>query len=275
MSTLLVLLGLTFYQNWHTYHSDIIKYEKTNSYLTCSEPNGECPKATQKTLKEAKAEKKITVNQLLKAGQKTKLSIPIEEINAALKGIKSPDSLTAKNEAVLNTDGNKESQIEMSGNSEIQKSKHEPKIDVSDTPLDKLLTPAPHAEINTASPYAINPAAYYGPANEEIIEAKLHDIENGVAENSPSVISAEEIRFASDENQISIDQSSTEIINRINQKYRNHKIRVTGFGIDENDAITMTLIALEAIDQGLILEDVRAVSDKDKRMVLIEVLNEI
>ena len=271
MITLLILIGLTFYQNLHTYHSDVIKYETANNYLTCSDLNDNCPKPTQKTLKDVKKEKNNVQSQKPQAKQNPKLSIPIEEINAALNGIKTPDIFAIKTEiAAFHEEGNRSNGIEMSA----ERDKHESVTDASGISLENLLTPAPHKE-TTDKLFAINPTAQYAPENEKIIEAKIQDFDKEMTENNPSVISTEEIRFTSDENQISIDQSSIEIINRMNQKYRNHKIRVSGFGIDENDAVNMTLMVLEVIDQGIILDEVRAVSDKNKRMVLIEVLNEI
>jgi hypothetical protein len=272
MIMLLLLLGLTFYQNTHTFQSGVIKYETGRNYVSCSDSAGKCPEATKKTLKEIKEEKPDTGLLMPEAKQKPKISIPLEEINAALKGIKTHSTdMDQKVITAIDIDSDKSALNDDTGGND----KPEPKVETGDISLDKILIPVPKNLMTTDKPFAIAPSAYYEPEKEKILEAKLQDIENKITSNRPAVISAEEIRFTSDENGLSIDSSSLEIINRINRRYRDYKIRVTGFGMNENDAINMTLIALEKIDPGVILEDVRAVSDKDKRMVLIEVLNEI
>ena len=230
MIMLLLLLGLTFYQNTHTYQSDVIKYETGKNYVMCNDSAGKCPEATEKTLKQAinkKSDTEITVSE---AKQKPKIAIPIEEINSALKSIKTNNLDT--NQGVITTfdnEGNKNILNEETDGSD----KPELQIEAGNISLDKILIPAHEKAITTDKPFAIDPAAYYDPVNDKILEAKLQEVENKTTANSPPVIiSAEEIRFTSDENAVSIDRSSMEIINRINQKFRNHKIRVTGFGTE-------------------------------------------
>jgi hypothetical protein len=272
MIMLLLLLGIMFYQNTHTYQSDVIKYETGSNYVMCSDSAGQCPEATKKTLKEVKREKSDKAIPASETNGKPKMTIPLGEINAALKGIKTHDFDTNQGVVtVLDNPSDKNIPIEDTGSI----GNPEPQVEAGNISLDKILIPAPKKAITTEKPFAIDPAAYYESVNEKSLEAKLQEIENKTTSNSPGVISAEEIRFISDDNELRIDSSSMEIINRINRKYRDHKIRVTGFGMDENDAINMTLMTLEKIDLSLTLEDVKAVSDKEKRMVLIEVLNEI
>jgi hypothetical protein len=272
MIMLLLLLGIMFYQNTHTYQSDVIKYETGRNYVMCSDSAGQCPEVTKKTLKEVKREKSDTAIPASEANEKPKMTIPLGEINAALKGIKTHDFDTTQ--GVITTFNN-DSKQNIPNEETIGIDKPGPQVEAGNISLDKILIPATKKEIATDKPFAIDPAAYYESENEKILEVKLQEMENITTLNSPDVISAEEIRFISDENEISIDSSSMEIINRINRKYRDHRIRVTGFGMDENEAINITLMALEQIDQSLTLDDVKAVSDKEKRMVLIEVLNEI
>jgi hypothetical protein len=228
MIMLLLLLGIMFYQNTHTYQSDVIKYETGRNYVMCSDSAGQCPEATKKTLKEVKNEKSDTKTPVAEANRKPKISIPLEEINAALAGIKthSPDT----NQGVISTFNN-DSDENMLNEDTVGIDKPESRMETGNISLDKILIPAPRQVITADRPFAIDPTAYYESENEKILEAKLQEMENKTTLNSPAVISAEEIRFISDENELSIDSSSMEIINRINRKYRDHKIRVTGFGM--------------------------------------------
>ena len=77
------------------------------------------------------------------------------------------------------------------------------------------------------------------------------------------------------ENEIYPDVSGMEQIKQINEKYKNQRIRVTGYGLDEKEAVTLVMQVLEQIDESILIEDISTISDKEKRYVLVEVLNEI
>ncbi len=286
MIALMIILGLMFYQNTHVYQSDIIKYETGRNYVSCNDADKKCPEVTAKALKDI-SETKGGV-QSRKPESHSRISLPIEEINSTLNKIRDQENNTDKSAGVsfiqaglkVMGDG-KEKDREPDKKEEpvLSDMKDNSKDNVtvnSRNPLEKILVPAEKSSVGSDKPFAIKPHAYYAPENEEILIAQLEDEGNeGKLDNGLNVMETKEIHFNFNENEIYPDVSGMEQIKQINEKYKNQRIRVTGYGLDEKEAVTLVMQALEQIDESIVIEDISTNSDKEKRYVLVEVLNEI
>jgi len=286
MIALMIILGLMFYQNTHVYQSDIIKYETGRNYVVCNDADQKCPEVTAKSLKNI-SETKVGL-QSKKTESHSRISLPIEEINSTLNKIRDQENNRDKNagtsfiQAGLKGMGDEKDKDREHDNKEEpvlsdmkDNSKDNVNVD-SRIPFEKILVPAENASVLSDKPFAIKPHAYYASENEEILMANLADEEKEERmDNTMEVIETREIHFNFNENEIYPDVSGMEQIKQINEKYKNQRIRVTGYGLDENEAVTLVMQVLEQIDESILMEDVSTISDKEKRYVLVEVLNEI
>lgn len=285
MIALMIVLGLMFYQNTHVYKSDIIKYENGRNYVACNDADQKCPEVSVKSLKDI-SETKVGL-QPKKPEPQSRISLPIEEINSTLNKIRDQRSNRDNKlgmsfiQAGLKGVGDEKDKDrepdkkEEPGLSDMENNSKDIAT-VYSIPLEKILIPAETPSVLLDKPFAIKPHAYYKPENEEILMARLED--EGKEErmdNAMGAIETKEIHFNFNENEIYPDVSGMEQIKQINEKYKNQRIRVTGYGLDENEAVTLVMQVLEQIDESILIEDVSTISDKEKRYVSIEVLNEI
>jgi len=286
MIALMIVLGLMFYQNTHVYQSDIIEYENGRNYVTCNDAKQKCPEITVKSLKDVSDSKGGL--QSKKTEPRSRISLPIKEISSTLNKMRVQESSTDKIvgmsfiHAGVKGWGDEKDKAKETDKKEaprLSDVKDNSKDDVNDysrIPLEKIFVPAERSSTVSEKPFAINPHAYYAPENEEMLMAELED--EGKEErmdNGLKVIESREIHFNFSENETYPDVSGMEQIKQINEKYKDHIIRVTGFGMDENEAVTVVMQVLEHIDESILIEDVSTISDKEKRYVLVEVLNEI
>lgn len=276
MLLILLLAGMTFIQNNVTHKSDIVEYQTEKNYTVCDVSRQECPNETQKALKEKTAteipDEKLESHKVANR----KFSIPLEEIQ---KGVVHVNNSHESNRPELlsfyeDSNGNK-------NNVDKNNSGNDSSEDVSrkaeEIPLDSLLTPAKDKSIDESKPFAIKPSAYYQSKDENVLVAKLTDIENKAAYETSEgrVIDRVEIKFGIREGELLPEVSGLDILKTFNNKFKFKKVRITGFGSTEKEVVDMVLMVLEQVDETILLDDIRSVPNEERKTVLVEVLDEV
>jgi hypothetical protein len=255
MIVFLLIMGLTIYQDNHTYESDIIKYQTDKNYILCESPSESCPKATEKLIKQR--------YEGTETKQKTKINLPLHIKNVfpaaenEVEKIEPVDDMTERGEkAARNTKPGDDKGIE-------------------NMSIDEIIRPVGEDYIvDPEMPFAIKPTGFYDPAHEGVLMAKLLEQEDASGADR-NIIEKLEVHFINDDEGLFPVTSHAEKLINIGEKHRDNSFRITGYGLDEDEAKFLVISVVEILGENLFIEDVRAISDENKRIVIVEVLDEI
>lgn len=244
MITALLLLSLTIYQNAYTYDSDIVHFETGKTYVLCQDSfESPCPSETDKTIKRT-AGKNTTSHENTKITRvipesHRKITLPIIEDMKRHK-------LVQKNNA---------------------------SFEENSSPMDfKTHNPLPPKKKASNSPFAIEPSGYYDPGKKDEFFSKLEEDES--LEKTMQVISSAEVKFMIDEQGLYIGSSDRKMLEAMRERYRGYILQFQGYGLDEDEAQSMILSVMEVLKPGEI-QEIQTYRDEEKRLVIVEVLNEI
>jgi hypothetical protein len=242
MITTLLILSLTFYQNTYAYESGIVRFETGKTYVLCQDPfEMPCPHATDKTLKKRESKETASYGKMemtsVKPVTHRKITLPIIEDMKKHKFLRK-DAASMKINSI-------------------------PIDSAAHSPLKKNVS---------NSPFAIEPQGYYEPDKQEEFLARLEEEET--LEKKMQIISRAEVHFMIDDQGLYIGSADTQMLEVMRERYRGHLMRFEGYGLDEDEAQWMILSVMEVLGPGEI-EEVQTYQDEDKRLVIIEVLDEI
>lgn len=246
MITAILILSLAFYQSPYTYESGIVQFESGKTYVLCKDSfERPCPHITDKTLKKRLSKETASDRNMEMTGNKPeshrKITLPIIEDMKKHKFVQKNDVSFEKKPV------RKDSAVH------------------DHSPLKKK-------KIVSSSPYAIEPQGHYDPDKQEEFLAKLEG--QVTKEKKLQVISRAEVHFMIDDQGLYIGSADMRMLEAMRERYRGHILRFEGHGLDEDEAQWMILSVMEVLESGEI-EEIQTYRDEDKRLVIIEVFNEI
>ncbi len=244
----LIILSLAFYQNTYTYESGLIQFETGKTYVLCQDSfETSCHPVTDKTLKKPESKETMT-------NGKADVTKQMETANAK------PESHRKITLPIIE---------------DMKKFQPEQKEVVSlmkDSIRTVSVIKTPSKKKASGSPFAIEPNGYYEPD-------KMDDFMSRIKEDEPSdkeqqVVSRAEVHFMIDDQGLYIGSSDRQTLEALRERYKGHLLRFKGYGLDEDEAQWMILSVMEVLTPGEI-EEIQTYRDKNKKLVIVEVLNEI